>query len=139
MSQQVETGNKTFIADAAIAQYARVVFESDGKVVTAGLTELGDGIAQKEAYASGDPVAVKLFNSGGSFKMIAGEASAVGATLYTEASGKVQDTAASTSFKFARALEAATADGDVTTWVYDGTYWYLMNFMDQSADLSGGH
>jgi hypothetical protein len=33
----------------------------------------------------------------------------------------------------------ATADGDVTTWVYDGTYWYLMNFMDQSTDLSGGH
>jgi hypothetical protein len=33
----------------------------------------------------------------------------------------------------------ATNDGDVTTWVYDGTYWYLMNFMDQSADLSGGH
>jgi len=32
-----------------------------------------------------------------------------------------------------------TAEGDVTTWVYDGTYWYLMNFMDQSADLSGGH
>lgn len=32
-----------------------------------------------------------------------------------------------------------TNDGDVTTWVYDGTYWYLMNFMDQSADLSGGH
>lgn len=31
------------------------------------------------------------------------------------------------------------ASGDVTTWVYDGTYWYLMNFMDQSADLSGGH
>jgi hypothetical protein len=35
--------------------------------------------------------------------------------------------------------DITTADGDVTTWVYDGTYWYLMNFMDQSADLSGGH
>jgi|LWDU01.1.fsa_nt_gi hypothetical protein len=32
-----------------------------------------------------------------------------------------------------------TAAGDVTTWIYDGTYWYLMNFMDQSTDLSGGH
>ena len=32
-----------------------------------------------------------------------------------------------------------TAAEDVTTWIYDGTYWYLMNFMDQSADLSGGH
>ena len=32
-----------------------------------------------------------------------------------------------------------TADGDVTTWVFDGTNWYLLNFMDVSADLSGGH
>jgi len=32
-----------------------------------------------------------------------------------------------------------TANGDVTTWIFDGTNWYLINFMDQSADLSGGH
>lgn len=113
MSQQVDTGCKTFQADGAIAQYARVVFESDGKVVTAGLTQIGDGIAQREAYAAGDYIDVKLWNSSGTFKMIAIEALSVGADLYTEASGKVQDTAASTSFKFARALEAATADGDV--------------------------
>ena len=31
------------------------------------------------------------------------------------------------------------ASGDVTTWVFDGTNWYLMNFMDQSANLSAGH
>ena len=113
MSQQVDCGTKTFEADAAIAKYARVILESDGKVVTAGLTEIGDGIAQQPAYASGDKIAVKLWNSGGTFKMIAIEASAVGAVLYTEASGKVQDTAAATSFKFAKALQAASADGDV--------------------------
>ena len=32
-----------------------------------------------------------------------------------------------------------TASGDVTNWVYDGTNWYLINFMDVSADLSSGH
>ena len=32
-----------------------------------------------------------------------------------------------------------TASGDVTNWVYDGTNWYLINFMDQSTDLSSGH
>jgi hypothetical protein len=31
-----------------------------------------------------------------------------------------------------------TASGDVTNWVYDGTNWYLISFMDVSADLSGG-
>jgi len=113
MSQQVDTGTRTFIADAAISQFARVVFESDGRVVTAGLTEPGIGIAQSPAFAAGDAISVKLWNSGGTFKMIATEALAVGATLYTEASGKVQDTAAATSVPFAQALEAATADGDI--------------------------
>ena len=31
-----------------------------------------------------------------------------------------------------------TAAGDVTTWVYDGTDWYLTSFVDQSADHTGG-
>tara|TARA_Y100000034_G_scaffold67278_1_gene81134 strand:+ start:1080 stop:2240 length:1161 start_codon:yes stop_codon:yes gene_type:complete len=35
--------------------------------------------------------------------------------------------------------DITTASGDVTTWVFDGTNWYLLNFMDVSADLSGGH
>ena len=113
MSQQFDTGCVPMTADAAIAQYARVILESDGKCVTAGITQIGDGIAQTAAFASGDVISVKLWNSAGTFKMIAIEALAVGATLYTEANGKVQDTAASTSFDFAKALEAATADGDI--------------------------
>jgi hypothetical protein len=34
--------------------------------------------------------------------------------------------------------DIVTASGDVTNWVYDGTNWYLISFMDVSADLSGG-
>lgn len=125
MSQQFDTGCVPMTADAAISQYARVIFESDGKCVTAGLTEVGDGIAQTAAFASGDVIDVKLWNSSGTFKMIAAEALSAGATLYTEAAGKVQDTAASDTFAFAKALEAATADGDVIECVLlqvtDGT------------------
>jgi hypothetical protein len=113
MSQQKDTGKDTFIADAAIKQFARVVYESDGRVVTAGLTEVGCGIAQTAAFAAGDAIDVKLWNSGGTFKMIASEALAVGATLYTESDGEVQDTAQATAVPFAQALEAATADGDI--------------------------
>jgi hypothetical protein len=113
MSQQYDTGVRGFVADAAIAQFARVVFENDGRVVTAGLTDPGIGVAQLPAFAAGDVIPVKLFSAGGTFKMIAIEALAVAATLYTETSGKVQDTAASTSVPFAQALEAATADGDI--------------------------
>lgn len=113
MSQQYDSGTKTFVADAAIAQFARVVFESDGRIVTAGLTEVGIGVAQTPAFAAGDAIAVKLYNSGGTFKMRASEALAVGATLYTESDGEVQDTAQATAVPFAQALEAATADGDI--------------------------
>lgn len=31
-----------------------------------------------------------------------------------------------------------TASGDVTQWVYDGTNWYLLSWMDDSIDLSSG-
>jgi hypothetical protein len=113
MSQQYDSGTRGFVADAAIAQFARVVFESDGRVVTAGLTEPGIGIAQNPAFAAGDVIPVKLWNSGGTFKMRASEALAVGATLYTESDGEVQDTAQATAVPFAQALEAATADGDI--------------------------
>jgi hypothetical protein len=113
MSQQYDTGTRGFVADAAIAQFARVIFESDGRIVTAGITDPGIGVAQLPAFAAGDVVPVKLYSAAGTFKMIAIEALAVGATLYTEASGKVQDTAAATSVPFAQALEAATADGDI--------------------------
>lgn len=113
MSQQFDSGTIPMTADAAIAQFARVIFEADGRCVTAGLAEVGDGIAQTAALAAGDVISVKTWNSSGTFKMIAIEALAVAAPLYTEASGKVQDTAASTSFLFAKALEAATADGDI--------------------------
>lgn len=113
MSQQFDTSTRPFVADGAIPQFSRVVFESDGKVVVAGLTEVGCGIAQTPAFAAGDVVSVKLWNSAGTFKMIAVEALAVGATLYTEAAGKVQDTAQATALPFAQSLQAATADGEV--------------------------
>ena len=31
-----------------------------------------------------------------------------------------------------------TANGDVTMWVFDGTNWYLLSWMDVSANLSSG-
>jgi hypothetical protein len=113
MSQQYDSLTKTFVADAAISQFARVTFESDGRIVTAGLADVGIGVAQTPAFAAGDAISVKLWNSAGTFKMRASEALAVGATLYTESDGEVQDTAQATAVPFAQALEAATADGDI--------------------------
>ena len=50
--------------------------------------------------------------------MIAKEALAIGATLYTEAGGKVQDTAETTAFQVGTALEAATAENDIIEVLY---------------------
>ena len=34
--------------------------------------------------------------------------------------------------------DIVTADGDVTMWIFDGTNWYLLSWMDVSIDLSSG-
>lgn len=113
MSQYVDTNYKSFPASAAIAQYALVQLANTGKVSTNGLATRPIGVAMQEAFADGDVISVKLLNSAGTFKVIAKEASAIAAVLYTEAGGVVQDTAESTSLPLFIALEAATAENDV--------------------------
>ena len=111
MSQQYDVGCRTFTAGGAIAQYERVKM-SGTSVVQAGLTDVGIGIAQRAA-ASGELVAVKLWNSDGTFKMIAAGAVTAGAVVNTAASGKCDDATTSTSLKLGYALEAAAASGDI--------------------------
>ena len=113
MSQFEDSGYKSFECDEAIAQYARVKLDSDGKVTTAGLTDKGIGVATRATFAAGEDVTVALNSKPGTSKMIASEALAAGAPVYSEASGKVQDTAQATAFLVGVAMEAATADGDV--------------------------
>lgn len=118
MSQYVDGNTKSFTAAGTIAQYARVVLGSGGTITAAGLTDKEIGTAV-EAASSGDTIAVRLRTASGTHKMIAIEALAAGATVYTEANGKVQDTAASTAFQVGTALEAATADGDIIEVLYN--------------------
>jgi hypothetical protein len=119
MSQFVDSNTRTFIADEAIAQHLRVKLDNDGRVTVAGLTDKEVGTAMTATYAAGEPITVKLRSGAGTHKMVAIEALAVGATVYTETNGKVQDTAASTSFQVGTALEAATADNDVIEVLYN--------------------
>lgn len=119
MSQEVDGNVKSFAASAAIAKHARVKVGNDGRIATAGLAEKDIGTALAPALAANDRVPVKLRTAAGTHKMIADEALAAGAALYTAASGKVQDTAEATSFQVGTALEAATADGDIIEVVYN--------------------
>lgn len=119
MSQFVDANTKAFVADEAIAQHLRVKLDSDGRVTVAGLADKEIGTAMTVAYAAGDTITVKLRSGAGTHKMVAIEAIAAGATVYTEANGKVQDTAAQTAFQLGTALEAATNDGDVIEVLYN--------------------
>lgn len=119
MSQFVDGNHRTFVADEAIAVHLRVKLDSDGRVTVAGLADKDIGTAVTPAFAAGEPVTVRLRTAAGTHKMVAQEALAIGATLYTEAAGKVQDTAQATSFQVGTALESATADGDIIEVLYN--------------------
>lgn len=118
MSQYVDSQTKAFTAAGTIKQYARVTLGSGGTITEAGLAVKEIGTAMEPAV-SGETISVRLRTAKGTHKMIAIEALAAGATLYTETDGKVQDTAASTSFQLGTALEAATADGDIIEVLYN--------------------
>lgn len=115
MSQQFDTLLRPMTAAAAIPQFALVGVNSSGEATLNGLAGRAIGVAQREAFAAGDVIPVKLFYQ--TYKVLAKEALAAAATLYSEAGGKVQDTAEATALPVGIALEAATADGDVIEMV----------------------
>lgn len=119
MSQYVDTNTKTFVADEAIAKNLRVKLDSDGRVTIAGLADKEIGTAVTSADAAGDFITVRLRSATGTHKAVAVEALAAGATIYTEAGGKVQDTAQASAFQIGTAIDAATADGDVIEILYN--------------------
>lgn len=121
MSQQNESGYMTFTSAGTIAKHARVILGSGGTVTEAGLAEKEIGTATEEVVTSGDRVTVKLRSAPGTHRMIAKEAMAIGALVYTEAGGKVQDTAEATSFMVGHVVDtvAPTADGDIVEVLYN--------------------
>lgn len=112
MSQENVSGIKSFTATTALLAFRRVKLTagSGSAVEYAGAGEAYIGITVADA-AIGTAVGVALKTSARTFKAVAAEALAVGASLYGAANGKVQDTVAGSIQ--ATALEAATADGDV--------------------------
>ena len=118
MSQFEDSGYKTFTAAAAIAKYARVTLGLS-LIHISQVKEIGT--AQTQAFAAGDRVTVKLRSAPGTHKMIAKEAMAIGALVYTEAGGKVQDTAESTALIVGHVVDAVapTAEGDIVEVLYN--------------------
>lgn len=109
MTQQTESGFKTFTAGEALEAFRRVKLSS-GSVVYADAGEEFIGITQ-DKVANGDPVTVALRSAARSYKAVAAAAVTAGAVIYGAADGKVDDAASGVAQ--GTALEAATADGDV--------------------------
>jgi hypothetical protein len=101
----------TVKAGETILANQRIKFDA-GEAVTAVADEFAIGFAQMNA-AAGERVSVRLVNSQGTFKAIAKEAFAIGASLYGALAGKVQDTDPGAGTIRFMALEAATADGQI--------------------------
>lgn len=113
MSQYNESGVKTYEADGAIGQYLRVKHDGSGQVTLAGLTDTDIGAAERPSYAAGDNIPVRLRTAPGTCIMVASEAIAKGALLYSAASGKVSDQDGGSAVVIGHAESAATADGDL--------------------------
>ena len=108
---QSNSGYKAFTSNATINRYERVKLVA-GVLEVAGSDEYAIGFAE-ENVVSGDVCTVKLINVAGTFKAVASEAIAVGASLYGAASGKVTDTDPGAGTVRFLALEAASGDNSV--------------------------
>lgn len=107
--------NRTFTVGAVVSG-KRLVKLDTGKVVhnTATATDDPIGVSQY-GVADTENVAVRLINDGGSFEVTAAGAFALDAEVFAAADGKVQalPVDAGTYRKIGKALEAATADGEI--------------------------
>lgn len=114
MSQQLEGTNATFEASGSTAMpiYSRVTVTA-GVLALAGVGVRGIGILQEAVFANNltQRVAVRLFNSPGTFKMIVASSCVVDALLYAAASGKADD--ASSLVLLGKALGAASGNNSV--------------------------
>ena len=112
-------GTRTFTAGEALENKRRVKIKN-GTTTTPPEVEYADAGEQhigvtEYAVASGDLVAIKLRNADGTHEITAAGAFAVDATLYGAADGKVDDAASGSAI--GKAVEAATADGDIVETV----------------------
>src|SRR5690606_1672908 len=102
------------IAGGAIAQYLRVKLSS-GKLAVAGAGATDGaveiGTIERQAFADGDLVPVRLRHAGGTAKMVAAGAITQGVAVYGAASGKVSATESGDPIGIA--VEGAGADGDI--------------------------
>lgn len=109
MAEMNDTGFRSYVCAAAIAQYLRVKNSGTGCAV-AGASDISIGTLRDASFAANDVRTVLLRSKPGTHKCVASEAITAGNPVYAAAGGKV---AASGSVYEGIAQVAAGADGDV--------------------------
>ena len=112
MSQMVETPTRALTAGGTITQWALVKVGAALTCTIAAITEEAIGVAE-HAAVSGGLVRVRLLSAQGTIKCAAAGAFSVGAVVYGQASGLVDDASGSSQIRIGIALEAATAANDI--------------------------
>lgn len=100
--------------DLSSSQYYFVAVAADGQIDPAGDGVYADGILQNDPDAAGKAANVQI---AGISKVVAGGAISVGDAVASNASGKAA-TAATGEVILGTALEAATADGDTISILF---------------------
>jgi len=109
MAEQNDTGFRSYVCAAAIAQYLRVKNSGSG-VAVAGASDISIGTLRDASFAANDVRTVLLRSKPGTHKCVASEAIPAGDPVYAAAGGKVAATG--TIFE-GYAQCAAGANGDV--------------------------
>ncbi len=112
MSQSIKDFEKTFNAgeDLSSSKYLIVQLDASGNAeIGEGATDLLIGVLQNKP-ASGKPALVRFL---GTTKVVASAAIAIGARVTSTSAGKAVTTTTDKDVVVGRALEAASADGDI--------------------------
>lgn len=116
MATQNDSGTSSFTAAAAIPQFARVKLNGSAKIAKCAAVDACIGVTQKEAFADGDVIPVRMLSHGGTFKMIAASAISEMAVIFGAADGEINDD--KVGIGIGLALEAAAADQDIIECVF---------------------
>ena len=127
ISYSATSNTKVGFAKSASDLFVKVTTTSFNSILTFGSTDATPSVAAGNLFKTGGMVQFTNFDDGVAGQII---------TIIVAHSCMFDVT--DTNLK-GGSTDITCASGDVTTWVFDGTYWYLMNFMDQSANLSAGH
>jgi hypothetical protein len=127
LANAVTASSTVAITGATVVNGGFAAAGTSGTFITFGAADVTPTVAGGNVFKSGGAVTVTTFDDG-----VTGQA----ITVISEHAVVFDVTG--TTLKGGSA-DITTAAGDVTSWIFDGTNWYLTNFMDVSADLSAGH